>query len=185
MADLVPHLRRCFSFAADAAGEYSIEIDPRTVDAARAFTAFSGNSTGSTSACRMPIPRCRYSRNEKTLDSYYERIERGELPIARGIKLNTDDVLRRIIIQMLMCHFELSIASLELAYPINFASYFEAELKDLRSLEADGLLSIDQEWITVTPKGRLLIRNICMVFDRYLNKTNEVKLQRLRYSRTI
>ena len=126
-----------------------------------------------------------YSQNEKTLDAYYERIEQGELPIIRGIKLNVDDLLRRIIIQMLMCNFELSIKSLELAYPITFASYFATELEKLRALEADGLLNIDPEWITVTPKGRLLIRNICMVFDRYLNTRQEVKLERLRYSKTI
>ena len=126
-----------------------------------------------------------YSQNEKTLEAYYERLEQGELPICRGTKLNVDDLLRRIIIQMLMCNFELSVKSLELAYPISFATYFAPELEKLRALEADGLLSIDSEWITVTPKGRLLIRNICMVFDRYLNTKQEVKLERLRYSKTI
>ncbi|MGE5650557.1 oxygen-independent coproporphyrinogen III oxidase [Noviherbaspirillum sp. UKPF54] len=126
-----------------------------------------------------------YSQNEKTLEAYYERIEQGELPIARGIKLSVDDLLRRIIIQMLMCNFELSIKSLEMAYPITFANYFAAELEKLHALEADGLLKIDSEWLTVTPKGRLLIRNICMVFDRYLNSPREAKLERLKYSKTI
>jgi len=126
-----------------------------------------------------------YSQNEKTLEAYYERIEQGELPISRGFKLSVDDLLRRIIIQMLMCNFELSIRSLELAYPITFAEYFAAEIGKLRDLEADGLLKIDAEWLTVTPKGRLLIRNICMVFDRYLNTKKEVKMERLRYSKTI
>ena len=126
-----------------------------------------------------------YSQNEKTLEGYYERLEQGELPICRGIKMNVDDLLRRIIIQMLMCNFELSIKSVELAYPITFANYFATELEKLRVLEADGLLSIDSEWITVTPKGRLLIRNICMVFDRYLGMPREVKLERVHYSKTI
>ena len=126
-----------------------------------------------------------YSQNEKTLDAYYERIEQGELPIARGIKLNVDDLLRRIIIQMLMCNFELSIASLEVAYPITFANYFAKEFDQLRNLEQDGLLTIDPEWLTVSPKGRLLIRNICMVFDCYLGEKQEVKTERLRYSKTI
>lgn len=126
-----------------------------------------------------------YSQNEKTLDAYYERIERGELPIARGTKLSVDDLLRRIIIQMLMCNFELSIRSLELAYPITFANYFGSELEKLREFEADGLLSIDAEWLTVTPKGRLLVRNICMVFDRYVGRQREAKSERLRYSKTI
>lgn len=126
-----------------------------------------------------------YSQNEKTLDAYYERIEQGELPIARGTRLSVDDLLRRLIIQMLMCNFELSIRSLELAYPISFAKYFESELEQLRAMEADGLLGIDDDWLTVSPKGRLLIRNICMVFDSYLNRKQEVKVERLRYSKTI
>jgi oxygen-independent coproporphyrinogen-3 oxidase len=126
-----------------------------------------------------------YSQNEKTLDAYYERIEQGELPIARGTRLSVDDLLRRVIIQMLMCNFELSIRSLELAYPISFAKYFEAELEQLRAMSADGLLSIDDDWLTVSLKGRLLIRNICMVFDSYLSRKQEVKTERLRYSKTI
>jgi oxygen-independent coproporphyrinogen-3 oxidase len=126
-----------------------------------------------------------YSQNDKTLEGYYERIEQGELPIVRGTKLNVDDLLRRIIIQKLMCNFELSIRSLELAYPISFASYFAKELEKLRELQTDGLLTIDQDWLTVTPKGRLLIRNICMVFDRHLGMKREVPLQRMRYSKTI
>ncbi|MFC6519910.1 oxygen-independent coproporphyrinogen III oxidase [Undibacterium arcticum] len=121
-----------------------------------------------------------YSQNVKTLDAYYEHID-NELPIARGIKLNMDDGLRRVIIQMLMCNFELSIASIEMAYPITFADYFSAETEKLRVLAQDGLLTIDNEWLSVTAKGRLLIRNICMVFDRYLN----AKPDPLRYSRTV
>jgi oxygen-independent coproporphyrinogen-3 oxidase len=126
-----------------------------------------------------------YSQNEKTLEAYYERIEQGELPIARGSKLDVDDLLRRIIIQQLMCNFALSIRSLELAYPISFGAYFANELKKLQALQADGLLSIDDEWLAVTPKGRLLIRNICMVFDRYIGRPREDAAQRVRFSRTI
>jgi oxygen-independent coproporphyrinogen-3 oxidase len=126
-----------------------------------------------------------YSQNEKALDAYYERIEQGELPIARGIKLTTDDLLRRIIIQMLMCNFELSIASLEMAYPITFTNYFAPELEKLRAFADDGLVSIDDAWLTVTPKGRLLIRNICMVFDRYLNAPKAAGAERARFSKII
>ncbi|WP_211471364.1 oxygen-independent coproporphyrinogen III oxidase [Collimonas humicola] len=122
-----------------------------------------------------------YSQNEKTLEAYYLRLDRQELPIARGIRLNLDDLLRRLIIQHLMCHFELSLASIEIAHPVRFAEYFAAELVQLRQLEADGLLTLDDEWISVTTKGRLLIRNICMVFDRYLDPRRTP----LRYSRTV
>lgn len=109
-----------------------------------------------------------YSQNVKTLDAYYELIDRNELPVARGARLNMDDVLRRHIIQMLMCHFELSLPALEQAYPIDFRTYFAAEWPRLEGLARDGLLEIGEQWLTVTPKGRLLIRNVCMVFDRYL-----------------
>ena len=123
-----------------------------------------------------------YSQNVKTLDAYYSYLDRNELPIARGIRLSMDDVLRRLIIQRLMCHFELSIASVEQAYPIEFAAYFEGELAQLRKLEQDGLLTLAPDWVSVTPRGRLLIRNICMVFDRYLQ---EGRAEGPRYSRTI
>jgi oxygen-independent coproporphyrinogen-3 oxidase len=126
-----------------------------------------------------------YSQNVKTLDEYYERLDRGELPVARGMKLSMDDALRRSIIQMLMCNFELSMASFELAYPITFVNYFAVEMERLRGLEADGLLKIDGEWLNVTPKGRLLIRNICMVFDRYLSQAPDSAGVPLRFSRTI
>ena len=109
-----------------------------------------------------------YSQNVKTLDAYYDALDRNELPVARGIRLSMDDALRRSVIQKLMCQFELSIVAIEQAFPIAFHTYFERELAQLAELERDGLVGIDPDWITVTLKGRLLIRNVCMVFDRYL-----------------
>ncbi len=109
-----------------------------------------------------------YSQNVKTLDAYYDLIDKNELPIARGIRLSMDDALRRSIIQMLMCQFEVSIPCIEQAYPIVFADYFGAELAALEALVRDGLVTLDAEWLSVTARGRILIRNVCMVFDRYL-----------------
>jgi oxygen-independent coproporphyrinogen-3 oxidase len=126
-----------------------------------------------------------YSQNEKSLDAYYDRIAQGDLPIARGIKLSMDDLLRRLIIQRLMCDFELSISSIEMAYPITFSKYFSTEIDKLNTLEKDGLLKIDDDWISVSLKGRLLIRNVCMIFDRYLGTQPHPQPQRLRYSKTI
>ncbi|MBS0308437.1 MAG: oxygen-independent coproporphyrinogen III oxidase, partial [Proteobacteria bacterium] len=127
-----------------------------------------------------------YSQNVKTLDAYYDRLDNNELPIERGIKLSMDDILRRFIIQMLMCNFELSIASIEQGYPITFAQYFAAELTSLREMERDGLLVIEPDWLTVTQKGRLLIRNICMAFDRYLAAAPKtIRIEPQRYSKTI
>jgi oxygen-independent coproporphyrinogen-3 oxidase len=126
-----------------------------------------------------------YSQNEKTLDAYYAKLDDGVLPITRGIKMDNDDLLRRIVIGKLMCNFELSLSSIEQGFPIKFRQYFAAELEKLKAFEDDGLLTVDDEWISVTPKGRLLIRNICMVFDRYLGVAQDIAPQPLRYSKTI
>jgi oxygen-independent coproporphyrinogen-3 oxidase len=113
-----------------------------------------------------------YSQNVHQVDAYYEALEKGNLPVVRGIELDADDLLRRTIIQGLMCHFLLYVPSIEQAYLIDFDSYFARELEELRAFESAGLLTIDPrerpEWITVTPKGRFLVRNLCMVFDRHL-----------------
>lgn len=109
-----------------------------------------------------------YSQNVKTLDEYYDRLDARMLPVFRGIELNADDILRRSIIQALMCHFELSIESIESAHLIDFHQYFAAELDDLKEMERAGLLEVERDWITVLPPGRLLVRIIAMAFDRYL-----------------
>ena len=126
-----------------------------------------------------------YSQNDKTLDGYYALLDEGRLPIVRGLRLDNDDLLRRIIIGQLMCHFTLSFAAIERTYPIDFEDYFSEELVRLAALAQDGLLEIEQGWLTVTPKGRLLIRNICMVFDRHLTRARAAAAQPLRYSKTV
>ena len=122
-----------------------------------------------------------YCQNVKTLDEYYDRLDNGILPVFRGVELNADDILRRAIIQSLMCHFELSIESIEIAYLIDFKTYFATELEALRSMADAGLLRLEDRWITVLPPGRLLVRAISMVFDRYLRADH----QRTRYSKVI
>ena len=122
-----------------------------------------------------------YAQNVKTLDDYYDALDRDVLPVLRGVELNSDDLLRRSIIQALMCHFELSIESIEIAHLIDFKDYFSVELEDLRAMADAGLLEIDDKWITVLPAGRMLVRAIAMAFDRYLRADRE----RTRYSKVI
>ena len=122
-----------------------------------------------------------YIQNVKTLEEYYDRLDRHELPVMRGVELSADDLVRRAVIQALMCHFELAIESIEIAYLVDFERYFAAELADLRELEALGLVEIGDEWITVTPRGRLVVRGIAMVFDRYLRLAET----RARYSKLV
>jgi oxygen-independent coproporphyrinogen-3 oxidase len=111
-----------------------------------------------------------YYQNLKDLEAYYAALDTGRLPVLRGIELTGDDLVRRAVIQALTCHFRLSLESIELAYLIDFRKYFAAEMADLRKLQGDGLVEVEADWITVTPKGRLLVRAICMVFDRYLRE---------------
>jgi oxygen-independent coproporphyrinogen-3 oxidase len=122
-----------------------------------------------------------YSQNVKTLEEYYDRLDQRELPVMRGIELSADDLVRRAVIQALMCHFELAIESIEIACLVDFRRYFAAELADLRAYEALGLVEIGDEWITVTPRGRLVVRGIAMVFDRYLRLAET----RARYSKLV
>lgn len=122
-----------------------------------------------------------YAQNVKTLDEYYERLDRSELPVLRGIERTEDDMLRHAIIQALMCHFELSMAEFEGALVSDFETYFAQELSELKPMMEAGLLQIEGRRITVLPPGRLLIRGIAMVFDKYLRLNREQK----RYSKVI
>ncbi len=122
-----------------------------------------------------------YSQNVKTLDEYYDRLDRGMLPVMRGIELTADDLVRRAVIQCLMCHFEIPIQSVEIGHLIKFADYFSQELDDLRPFIDAGLVTLDSSWLTVTAAGHYFIRNICMVFDRYLREGRE----RAAYSKAV
>jgi oxygen-independent coproporphyrinogen III oxidase len=89
--------------------------------------------------------------------------------------------VRRAVIQALACHFRVSMESIELAHLIEFRGYFAQELKSLRRLADEGLVELQDDWIVVTAKGRLLVRVVCAVFDRYLRERE----QRAQYSRVI
>ena len=122
-----------------------------------------------------------YCQNVKTLDEYYDRLDRTELPVFRGIELTADDLLRRTVIQSLMCHFELSLESIEIAHLIRFREYFANEWERLEQLEREGLVTLEPGWIVVTPRGRILVRTIAMIFDLYLTRGDK----RERFSKII
>lgn len=109
-----------------------------------------------------------YSQNRRTLDEYVADIDGGRLPVFRGIELSRDDQIRRDVITRVICNFALDFAAVEQAWRIDFAEYFSDALPALAPMQADGLLELEPAGIRVLPKGRLLIRNICMVFDAYL-----------------
>lgn len=122
-----------------------------------------------------------YSQNVRTIDEYEDCLEEKEIPVFRGIELESDDVLRRDIINQLMCNNKLNIKRLEEKWGIDFSTYFESALVRIREMANDGLLKLNEEQLTVTPSGRLLARSICMEFDRYLQERKKEQ----RYSRVI
>jgi oxygen-independent coproporphyrinogen-3 oxidase len=115
-----------------------------------------------------------YAQNVRSLDEYYQRIDHGRLAVFRGVTLNRDDLIRRDVITRLICHYTLCFSEVEKSWDIDFRNYFAKELDRLCEMQADGLLTIDENRINVLPRGRLLIRNVCMQFDLYLkNKASQ------------
>jgi oxygen-independent coproporphyrinogen III oxidase len=109
-----------------------------------------------------------YSQNAKTLEEYYDFLDQGQFPIVRGLALTRDDLVRRAVIMALMCQGRLSYESIELAYLLDFKSYFQKELEALQTQVAQGLVALDEAGIQVTAKGWFFVRAVAMVFDRYL-----------------
>ncbi len=118
-----------------------------------------------------------YAQNHKDLKSYYQAIDMGLLPISKGIKLNQDDIIRRDVIMDIMSHFQLSKQEIADKYDISFDSYFSSELEALRLLEKDGLVRVSKNDISITDIGRLLVRNIAVIFDTH-KRTQEQKFSR-------
>ncbi|MBN8213959.1 MAG: oxygen-independent coproporphyrinogen III oxidase [Xanthomonadales bacterium] len=111
-----------------------------------------------------------YSQNPRDLPSWQIALDEGRLPVFRGMVLSEDDQLRADLIQRLMCQGEIPISALERRYGIDFPVYFADAMERLRPLEADGLVSVYPDRIEVTARGRMLLRNIAMCFDRYLQQ---------------
>jgi oxygen-independent coproporphyrinogen-3 oxidase len=123
-----------------------------------------------------------YVQNYKKLNAYYEILDKNELPVMRGIQLSENDQLRREIITELMCNFRLKKAKIESKYDIDFDTYFIDALKALEQFENDDLVELADDQITITTAGRLLVRNIAMNFDSYLQSKEKNKPQ---FSRTV
>ena len=120
-----------------------------------------------------------YIQNVKELNQYDELIKQHKLPVFKGVELNDDDKLRREVISQLICHFDLTFANIEQAFSINFSDYFAKELLALMPMQSDGLLTLASDGIKVLPAGRLLIRNICMVFDSYLAQKQQQQFSKV------
>jgi len=120
-----------------------------------------------------------YSQNVRTIDEYEDYLSQGRIPVFRGIELEADDVLRREIINQLMCNNQLNIKKLEREWNIDFKKYFESSMENLQQMADDGLIKIEQNKLTITSTGRLLARSICMQFDRYLQEKDNKRFSRV------
>jgi oxygen-independent coproporphyrinogen-3 oxidase len=114
-----------------------------------------------------------YAQNVHGLDEYYDCVAQNRIPVSRGLCLDDDDRIRRDVISRLICNFYLDFEEINELHSVDFREYFRNELLMLNDMSDDELCFIDETGIKVLPRGRILIRNICMVFDKYLrNGTN-------------
>ncbi len=123
-----------------------------------------------------------YAQNFKDLEEWENSIDRGELPVFKGYKLSDDDILRQHVIMELMSNFALNITRVEELFKISFKNYFADALEALKEFEDAQLLKVFDDRIEIYQTGTMLIRNICMPFDAYLNNIPEEKR---RFSKTI
>ncbi len=122
-----------------------------------------------------------YSQNAKTLEEYYDLIDQGHLPVVRGLAVSRDDLARRAVIMALMCQGQVLFEPIELAWMLDFKSYFAAEMAQMAQLVDQGLVTIDAQGIRVTAEGWYFVRAVAMVFDRYL----QADRSRAKFSRII
>ena len=122
-----------------------------------------------------------YAQNYKTEKEYYSALDSEKLPTAKGYKLTDDDHLRREVIMKLMCNFELDFKPIEDQFKIDFKKYFAWGLNNLKEMEADDLVGISDNGINVKNMGRMLIRNIAINFDGYIERKEDTA----KYSRTV
>lgn len=108
-----------------------------------------------------------YAQNQKELKQYYADVDEKGIALHKGLTLTEEDCLRRDVIKALICNFKLDYAAIEQQYHIDFNTHFAEDLALLKPLAEDGLADIRPNGITVSSKGRLLIRNICLCFDTY------------------
>jgi len=122
-----------------------------------------------------------YAQNYKTEKEYYKLLDEETLPTAKGYRLTEDDHIRRFVIMKLMCDFELNFTQVEEKFKIKFKDYFAWGLNNLKEMEEDNLVEISNKEIKIKDMGRLLIRNIAMNFDGFIERKEDTA----KYSRTV
>lgn len=107
-----------------------------------------------------------FAQNVKTIEEYYELLDRKELPLYRGHILTAEDEKLRKHILNLMCNLETSWNDEDQKF-----SELPDVLINLKEMEADGLIEIDKDKLTIKEEGRPFVRNVCMAFDLLLQRS--------------
>lgn len=123
-----------------------------------------------------------YMQNHKGIKEYFAAAEADQIPVQRGMRLTADDRLRRDVINRLICHCHLDKREIERLHGIDFDQTFATELAELVPLAEDGLVVLAADHLEVTPRGQILLRNICMPFDAYLRR---MAPEERKFSRTV
>jgi oxygen-independent coproporphyrinogen-3 oxidase len=111
-----------------------------------------------------------YAQNDRDVNPYRDRIERRGLATMRGYRLTEEDLLRRTVINRILCHGVLHTSEMEQEFGIHFDRTFAPEIERLAPFVSDGLIDLSGGVLRTTLLGRIFIRNIAMVFDPYLEK---------------
>lgn len=116
-----------------------------------------------------------YAQNAKDLPAYYQLLDANQLPVVKGLLLSDDDRVRKFVIMQIICNLSLDLAELKRRYALDFFDYFASEQEALQGLQSDGLITLDRNELIVTSSGRPFLRNICMIFDRYLQSASDLQ----------
>lgn len=122
-----------------------------------------------------------YAQNQKELNLYYADIENKGTALHKGLIMTKDDCIRNAVIKGLICNLTLDFKEIDAHYQIDYKHYFTDDFKLLAPLEKDGLVEWNNDRLSVTQKGGLLIRHICMCFDTYYRN----QLRQRQFSRII
>ncbi|NLH61777.1 MAG: oxygen-independent coproporphyrinogen III oxidase [Ignavibacteriales bacterium] len=122
-----------------------------------------------------------YAQNHKVEKDYYEALDAAKIPTGKGYRLNEDDKIRRYVVMKVMCDFALNFKEVEEKFEIDFRKYFNWGLNNLKEMVEDELVELEKDSLTVTEVGRLLVRNIAMNFDGYIERKEDIG----KYSKTL
>ncbi len=111
-----------------------------------------------------------YQQNVKNVREYYEVLKKDTLATHVGYRMTADDHIRKEVIMRIMCDMELKKSEIEKRFGIDFDGYFKESFPKLETFVEDGLVTLHPDKIVVNGMGRLVIRNIAMCFDAYLDQ---------------